>query len=57
MAELGKQGLIARNDILSVAVARADATQRLTQAGNAAQLAAAAYNRLLRHGCSMRRSI
>ena len=44
VAELGKQGLVARNDILSVAVARADATQRLTQAGNAAQLAAAAYN-------------
>lgn len=48
VAELGKQGLVARNDILSVAVARADATQRLTQASNAAQLAAAAYNRLLR---------
>ncbi len=48
VAELSKQGLVARNDILSVAVARADATQRLTQAGNAAQLTAAAYNRLLR---------
>jgi outer membrane protein TolC len=40
-------GLVARNDILSVAVAQADARQRRTQARNAAELAAAAYNRLL----------
>lgn len=47
VAELGKQGLVARNDILSVAVAQADARQRRTQAHNAAELSAAAYNRLL----------
>lgn len=47
VAELSKQGLVARNDVLSVAVARADATQRLTTARNANELAGAAYNRLV----------
>lgn len=45
--QLARQGLAARSDVLSVAVARADAQQRVTQAGHAVTLAGAAYNRLL----------
>lgn len=45
--QLARQGLAARSDVLSVAVARADALQRVTQAGHAVTLAGAAYNRLL----------
>lgn len=46
--DLHKQGLVPRNDVLSVAVARADARQQLTRARHGVDLAAAAYNRLLR---------
>ena len=45
---LHKQGLVPRNDVLSVAVARADARQQLTRARHGVDLSAAAYNRLLR---------
>ncbi|MCA0184491.1 MAG: TolC family protein [Proteobacteria bacterium] len=47
VTQLAGQGLAARSDVLSVAVARADALQRVTQAGHAVTLAGAAYNRLL----------
>lgn len=47
VGNLSKEGLVARNDVLSVAVAQADARQRLTQARHAVDLSGAAYNRLL----------
>lgn len=48
VGDLHRQGVVPRNDVLSVAVARADAHQQLTRARHGADLASAAYNRLLR---------
>lgn len=45
--DLHRQGVVPRTDVLSVAVARADARQQLTRARHGADLATAAYNRLL----------
>lgn len=42
-----EQGMVARTDLLSARVALADARQRGLQAANGADLASAAYNRLL----------
>lgn len=44
---LFKQGLVARNDLLSAEVARADAQQIFLQTANGLDIARAAYNRLL----------
>ena len=44
---LHRQGVVPRNDVLSVAVALADARQQQTRARHGVDLAAAAYNRLL----------
>lgn len=46
--DLHRQGVVPRNDVLSVAVACADARQQLTRARHGRDLATAAYNRLLR---------
>ncbi len=44
---MDREGLVSRNDVLSVEVALADAKQSLLQAENGLSLAASAYNRLL----------
>jgi outer membrane protein TolC len=47
VGNLHEQGMVAKNDLLSVQVALADANQRKLQVANGLDLARAAYNRLL----------
>jgi len=47
VGNLLQQGLVAKNDLLSVQVSLADARQRALQARNGLDIARAAYNRLL----------